>query len=279
MFRPDLLANKRVLITGGGTGLGKGMAQRFLELGATVYICGRREEVLRQTRDELAAAAGHRIHWLKCDVRDREAVENMIESIWAEAALDIVVNNAAGNFIARTEELSPRAFDAVIGIVLMGTLNVTLACGRRWLKDSHPGAVLSISATYAPTGSAYVVPSAVGKAGVEALMRSLAVEWGNRGIRMNAIAPGPIPTEGAFSRVLPRADLEKSALQRIPARRFGTVAELANLAAFLVSDHSGYINGEVIVMDGGERIQGAGEFSSLGRLLNDDDWKSLRPKK
>jgi NAD(P)-dependent dehydrogenase (short-subunit alcohol dehydrogenase family) len=279
MFRPDLLANKRVLITGGGTGLGKGMAQRFLELGATVYICGRREEVLRQTRDELAAAAGHRIHWIKCDVRDREAVENMIESIWAEAALDIVVNNAAGNFIARTEELSPRAFDAVIGIVLMGTLNVTLACGRRWLKDSHPGAVLSISATYAPTGSAYVVPSAVGKAGVEALMRSLAVEWGNRGIRMNAIAPGPIPTEGAFSRVLPRADLEKSALQRIPARRFGTVAELANLAAFLVSDHSGYINGEVIVMDGAERIQGAGEFSSLGRLLNDDDWKSLRPKK
>jgi NAD(P)-dependent dehydrogenase (short-subunit alcohol dehydrogenase family) len=279
MFRPDLLANKRILITGGGTGLGKGMAQRFLELGATVYICGRREEVLRKTRDELAAGAGNRIHWLKCDVRDREAVENMIESIWAEAALDIVVNNAAGNFIARTEELSPRAFDAVIGIVLMGTLNVTLACGRRWLKDSHPGAVLSISATYAPTGSAYVVPSAVGKAGVEALMRSLAVEWGNRGIRMNAIAPGPIPTEGAFSRVLPRADLEKSALQRIPARRFGTVAELANLAAFLVSDHSGYINGEVIVMDGAERIQGAGEFSSLGRLLNDDDWKSLRPKK
>jgi NAD(P)-dependent dehydrogenase (short-subunit alcohol dehydrogenase family) len=190
-----------------------------------------------------------------------------------------VVNNAAGNFIARTEELSPRAFDAVIGIVLMGTLNVTLACGRRWLKASHPGAVLSISATYAPTGSAYVVPSAVGKAGVEALMRSLAVEWGNRGIRMNAIAPGPIPTEGAFSRVLPRPDLEKSALQRIPARRFGTIAELANLAAFLVSDHSGYINGEVIAMDGGERIQGAGEFSSLGRLLCDEDWKSLRPKK
>lgn len=279
MFRPDLLANKRILITGGGTGLGKGMAQRFLELGATAYICGRREEVLRKTRDELAAGTGNRIHWLKCDVRDREAVENMIERIWAEAPLDIVVNNAAGNFIARTEELSPRAFDAVIGIVLMGTLNVTLACGRRWLKASRPGAVLSISATYAPTGSAYVVPSAVGKAGVEALMRSLAVEWGNRGIRMNAIAPGPIPTEGAFSRVLPRPDLEKSALQRIPARRFGTIAELANLAAFLVSDHSGYINGEVIAMDGGERIQGAGEFSSLGRLLSDEDWKSLRPKK
>ena len=279
MFRNDLLAKKRALITGGGTGLGKGMAQRFLELGATVFICGRREEVLKQTREELAAKSGNRIHGLKCDVRDREAVENMVENIWAEAALDIVVNNAAGNFIARTEELSPRAFDAVIGIVLQGTLNVTLACGRRWLKALHPGTVLSISATYAPTGSAYVVPSAVAKAGVEALMRSLAVEWGNRKIRMNAIAPGPIPTEGAFSRVLPRGDLEKAAIQRIPARRFGTVEELANLAAFLVSDESGYINGEVIAMDGGERIQGAGEFSGLGRLLSDDDWKTMRPKK
>ena len=279
MFRDDLLAGKRILITGGGTGLGKGMAQRFLELGARVYICGRREDVLKQTEAELAHASGGTISSIPCDVRDRDSVERMIETIWQEGALNVVVNNAAGNFIARTEELSPRAFEAVIGIVLMGTLNVTMVCGRRWLKASRPGTVLNISATYAPTGSAYVVPSAIGKAGVEALTRSLAVEWGDRGIRMNAIAPGPIPTEGAFSRVLPRPDLEKAALERNPLRRFGRIAELANLAAFLVSDGSGYINGEVVRMDGGVLLQGAGEFSSLGRLLTEEDWQALRPKK
>jgi NAD(P)-dependent dehydrogenase (short-subunit alcohol dehydrogenase family) len=277
MFRTDLLQNRRILITGGGTGLGKGMAQRFLELGATVYICGRREEVLQQTARELSAKGT--IHALSCDVRNRDAVESMIDSIWSAAALDVLVNNAAGNFIARTEELSPRAFESVIGIVLMGTLHATMACGRRWLKSAHPGTVLSISATYAPVGSGYVVPSAISKAGVEALTRSLAVEWGNRGIRMNAIAPGPIPTQGAFSRVLPRPDLETLALDRNPLHRFGTVEELANLAAFLVSDGSGYINGEVIRMDGGEFLQGAGEFSNLGRLLTDQDWQSIKSRK
>jgi NAD(P)-dependent dehydrogenase (short-subunit alcohol dehydrogenase family) len=279
MFRDDLLLNKRILITGGGTGLGKAMAQRFLELGASVYICGRREDVLRQTATELSQAASRKIQALPCDVRNLDAVEGMIESIWKDGALDILVNNAAGNFIARTEELSSRAFDAVLGIVLQGTLHTTMACGRRWLKTKCNGTVLSISATYAPVGSAYVVPSAVAKAGVEALMRSLAVEWGDRGIRMNAIAPGPIPTQGAFSRVLPRPELEKVALERNPLHRFGTVEELANLAAFLVSDGSGYINGEVIRMDGGEFLQGAGEFSNLGRLLTDEDWESLKPRK
>jgi NAD(P)-dependent dehydrogenase (short-subunit alcohol dehydrogenase family) len=277
MFRTDLLQNRRILITGGGTGLGKGMAQRFLELGATVYICGRREEVLQQTARELSAQGT--IHALCCDVRNRDAVESMIDSIWSAAALDVLVNNAAGNFIARTEELSPRAFESVIGIVLMGTLHATMACGRRWLKSAHPGTVLSISATYASVGSGYVVPSAISKAGVEALTRSLAVEWGNRGIRMNAIAPGPIPTQGAFSRVLPRPDLETLALDRNPLHRFGTVEELANLAAFLVSDGSGYINGEVIRMDGGEFLQGAGEFSNLGRVLTDEDWQSIKSRK
>ena len=203
----------------------------------------------------------------------------MIDSIWSEAPLDILVNNAAGNFIARTEALSPGAWNSVINIVLMGTLHATMACGRRWLKSAHPGTVLSISATYAPVGSAYVVPSAVSKAGVEALTRSLAVEWGNRGIRMNAIAPGPIPTQGAFSRVLPRPELETLALGRNPLHRFGTVEELANLAAFLVSDGSGYINGEVIRMDGGEFLQGAGEFSNLGRVLREEDWQAIKPKK
>ena len=279
MFRTDLLQDKRILITGGGTGLGKAMAQRFLELGAAVYICGRREDVLEQTAAELSAATKGRIHALPCNVRNPDAVEAMIDSIWQDGPLDILVNNAAGNFIARTEELSPRAWEAVIGIVLMGTLHCTMACGRRWLKAEHPGTVLSISATYAPVGSAYVVPSAVSKAGVEALMRSLAVEWGNRGIRMNAIAPGPIPTQGAFSRVLPRADLETLALDRNPMHRFGTTEELANLAAFLVSNGSGYINGEVIRMDGGEFLQGAGEFSSLGRALSDADWEAIKPRK
>jgi NAD(P)-dependent dehydrogenase (short-subunit alcohol dehydrogenase family) len=277
MFRSDLLLNKRILITGGGTGLGKGMAQRFLELGATVYICGRREEVLKQTASELSAQGP--IQALACDVRNLEAVESMIDSIWNAGPLDVLVNNAAGNFIARTEELSPRAFESVIGIVLMGTLHSTMACGRRWLKSGHRGTVLSISATYAPVGSAYVVPSAVSKAGVEALTRSLAVEWGNRGIRMNAIAPGPIPTQGAFSRVLPRPELETLALDRNPLHRFGTVEELANLAAFLVSDGSGYLNGEVIRMDGGEFLQGAGEFSNLGRVLTEEDWQAIKPRK
>jgi len=277
MFRSDVLQSKRVLITGGGTGLGKGMASRFLELGATVYICGRREEVLKATADELKATGP--IHSIPCDVRSLEAVEQMTASIWNTAPLDILVNNAAGNFIARTEELSPHAWQSVINIVLMGTLNCTLACGRRWLKSEHKGTVLSISATYAPVGSAYVVPSAVSKAGVEALMRSLAVEWGNRGIRMNAIAPGPIPTQGAFSRVVPHPALEAAALARNPLHRFGTIEELANLAAFLVSDGAGYINGEVIRMDGGEFLQGAGEFSNLGRILKEEDWQAIKPRK
>jgi NAD(P)-dependent dehydrogenase (short-subunit alcohol dehydrogenase family) len=277
MFQPDLLSKKRILITGGGTGLGKAMAHRFLELGATAYICGRREEVLQKTAAELRTHGP--IHALCCDVRNLDTVETMIDSIWKEGPLDILVNNAAGNFIARTEELSPRAFESVVGIVLLGTLHATMACGRRWLKSKHKGTVLSISATYAPVGSAYVVPSAISKAGVEALTRSLAVEWGDRGIRMNAIAPGPIPTQGAFSRVMPLPQLEPVALDRNPMHRFGTTEELANLAAFLVSDGSGYINGEVIRMDGGEFLQGAGEFSNLGRILTEEDWQAIKPKK
>src|SRR5205823_13259124 len=234
-----------------GTGLGKGMAHRFLSLGATVYICGRRQEVLAATERELRDSTQRTIHAIPCEVRNPEAVEAMIDAIWKDGPLNALVNNAAGNFLSRTEDLSPRAFEAVIGIVLMGTVHVTLACGRRWLASAHHDNVLNITTTYTKTGSAYVVPSAAAKAGVEALTRSLAVEWGNRGIRMNAIAPGPVPTEGAFSRLLPRREFEDFAKQRNPLGRFGTVEELANLAAFLVSDGSGYINGEVIRMDGG----------------------------
>lgn len=279
MFQPDLLRNKRALITGGGTGLGKGMAKRFLELGASVYICGRRQEVLSETQAELSQATGGLIHSLPCDVRDPAAVDSMVEAIWKNGPLDILVNNAAGNFLSRTEELSPGAFEAVVGIVLMGTIHLTTACGRRWLKAGHQANVLNITTTYAATGSAYVVPSAVAKAGVEALTRSLAVEWGDRGIRMNAIAPGPVPTEGAFSRLLPRPELEQAAREANPLRRFGTVEELANLAAFLVSDGSGYINGHVVVMDGGGTLQGAGEFSGLGKLLSEEDWQRMKPRK
>jgi len=279
MFQTDLLRNKRVLITGGGTGLGKASAERFLELGAEIYICGRREEVLAATAGELAGRTGGRIHFRRCDVRDAAAVEAMIASIWSEGPLDALMNNAAGNFLARTETLSLGAFQSVIGIVLMGALHTTLACGRRWLAEGRHASVLNVTTTYTETGSAYVVPSAVSKAGVQALTRSLAVEWGNRGIRMNAIAPGPIPTEGAFSRLLPRAEFEDLARQRNPTGRFGTPAEFANLAAFLLSDGSGYINGEVVTMDGGEWLQGAGEFTELGRKLTPQEWEMMKPKK
>ena len=279
MFQKDLLQGKRILITGGGTGLGRATSQRFLELGADVYICGRRQDVLQATQQELRAHTGGKIQSYPCDVRDAAAVEAMIASIWSEGPLDVLMNNAAGNFLARTEDLSLGAFQSVFGIVLMGTLHTTMACGRRWLAEQHKAVVLNITTTYTTTGSAYVVPSAVAKAGVQALTRSLAVEWGDRGIRMNAIAPGPIPTEGAFSRLLPRPELELAAKKRIPLGRFGTMEEFANLAAFLVSDGSGYINGEVVTMDGGEWLQGAGEFTSLGRELTKDDWEKMKPKK
>jgi NAD(P)-dependent dehydrogenase (short-subunit alcohol dehydrogenase family) len=277
MFQNDLLKQRRILITGGGTGLGKAMAQRFLGLGASVYICGRRAEVLAAASAELQKVGT--IRALPCDVRNADSVESLVETIWQDGPLAGLVNNAAGNFLARTEDLSLRAFEAVLGIVLMGTIHATLACGKRWLSAKQKGTVLNISATYAPTGSAYVVPSATAKAGMEAFMRSLAVEWGNRGIRMNAIAPGPIPTEGAFSRLLPRPELEDVAKKRIPSGRFGAIEELADLAAFLISDRSAYINGEVIRMDGGELLQGAGEFTQLGRLLREEEWAAFKPTK
>ena len=279
MFQSNLLKDKRILITGGGTGLGKAAAQRFLELGATVYICGRRHEVLIATEAELRETTGGTIHSRPCDVRDAAAVDEMIDTIWHDGPLNVLMNNAAGNFLARTEELSLRAFESVMDIVLLGTLHTTMACGKRWLGAGHSAVVLNITTTYTTTGSAYVVPSAVAKAGVQALTRSLAIEWGNRGIRMNAIAPGPVPTEGAFSRLLPRPELEELAKTRVPLGRFGTLEEFANLATFLISDGSAYINGDVITMDGGEWLQGAGEFTSLGRMLNDKEWDMMKPKK
>ena len=279
MFTNDLLKDKRILITGGGTGIGRAMAERFLQLGATVYICGRRAEVVQKTAGELSASTGGMIEGLACDVRYDDDVEKLIAQIWAQGPLDVLVNNAAGNFLARTEELSAHAFDAVIGIVLKGTINATMACGRRWLAEKHKGVVLSIATTYADTGSAFVVPSAVAKAGVVALMRSLAVEWGGRGIRTVAIAPGAIRTEGAFSRLLPVPEMEKALLDHNPLHRLGTLEEISNLASFLISDQAGYINGDMVYMDGGEMLAGASTFSLIGRQIPDSAWQIMKPQK
>jgi len=272
MFRDDLLAGKRVLITGGGTGLGKAMAARLASLGAAIVICGRRSGVLEAAAAEIGAETQ------VCDIRDAGAVEAMIEAIWQAGPLDALVNNAAGNFVARTETLSARAVDAVVNIVLHGTAYVTLACGKRWLAASHPASVLSIVTTYAWTGSAYVVPSAMAKAGVLAMTRSLAVEWGGRGVRLNAIAPGPFPTPGAWERLVPRPELARAFETRNPLGRPGRHDELANLAAFLLAGEVGFINGEVVTIDGGEWLKGAGQFNFLS-ALTDDDWAAMRPAK
>ena len=275
MFQADLLRGKRVLITGGGSGLGKSMGRRFLELGAELTICGRREAVLEETAAEFEKAFPGRASWHACDIRDAEALEAMIEAIWRDRPLDVLVNNAAGNFLAKSETLSPRAVDAVVRIVLNGTANATLACGRRWLEAGRPGTVLSIVTSYAWTGSPYVLPSAMAKAGVLAMTRSLAVEWGGRGVRLNAIAPGPFPTEGAWQRLVPDEALAAAWRKKIPVGRFGEHAELANLAAYLIADCSAYVNGEVVTIDGGEWLKGAAQFA-LMEHLSEDDWAAMR---
>jgi NAD(P)-dependent dehydrogenase (short-subunit alcohol dehydrogenase family) len=279
MFKSDLLAASHILITGGGTGLGKSMGQRFLELGARLTICGRRLEILEATAAEHRTATGGEVAVFACDVRDTDAVERMVAAADEAAPVTALVSNAAGNFLARSEELSPRAVDAVVGIVLKGSLNLTLALGRRWLAQGRRGRVLSIVTSYAWTGSAYVLPSAVAKAGVLAMTRSLAVEWGGRGVRLNAVAPGPFPTEGAWDRLVPRPELARAFETRNPLGRPGEHRELADLATYLLADGSAYINGEVVTIDGGEWLKGAGQFSFLMEMLDEADWQALRPSK
>ncbi len=283
MLKPGALNGKNIIVTGGGTGLGRSMGEYFLELGANLVITSRKLDVLQETAKEMMATKGGKVIPLACDVREI----GQVEAMWKDATdqlgqIHAVLNNAAGNFISPTERLSTNAFNTVLDIVLKGTSQVTLTAGKYWIANKQPGTFLNIVTTYAWTGSGYVVPSAAAKAGVLALTRSLAVEWAKYGIRSNAIAPGPFPTEGAWSRLLP-GDLVKKfdPAKKVPVGRVGEHQELANLAAYLVSDYSSYVNGEVMTIDGGEWLKGAGEFNNLDQIPEEmwDMMEASRGKK
>ena len=271
MLKADSLKNKTIVITGGGTGLGRSIGKYCLELGANLVITSRKKEVIEKTAAELMRETGGEVLAVPADVRKYEEIENVLKEAEKRfGQIHAVLNNAAGNFISPTERLSHRAFDIIVDIVLKGTYYTTLAVGKNWISKKQPGIFLNIVTTYAWTGSGYVVPSACSKAGVLALTRSLAVEWAKYNIRSNAIAPGPFPTEGAWSRLLP-GDLVKKfdPAERVPLKRVGEHQELANLAAYLLSDYSAYINGEVITIDGGEWLRNGGEFSHLEEIPNE----------
>ncbi|HWA60939.1 MAG TPA: SDR family oxidoreductase [Caulobacteraceae bacterium] len=276
MFKPGLMKGQRILVTGGGTGLGKVMAEALLMLGAEVYICGRRGGVLEETAKELMAAHGGRMVPIACDIRVPEAIHEMMDRIWAEGALTGVINNAAGNFISRTEDLSPRGFDAIANIVFRGSFFVTLDAGKRWLAEGRTGAVVSILTTWVWSGGPFTVPSAMSKAGLNVMTQSLAAEWGNRGIRFNAIAPGPFPTEGAWARLSPGTSAEGEREESgSPLGRNGRMPELANLAVYLLHPLSEYVNGQTIAIDGGAWNAGGGGFSRL-RDWTDEQWAQAR---
>jgi NAD(P)-dependent dehydrogenase (short-subunit alcohol dehydrogenase family) len=276
MLKPGSLKDKTIIVTGGGTGLGRAMGKYFLELGANLVITSRKKDVLDKTAEELRQETGGKVLTVSCDVRKYEEIDQLIKTTEAEfGQIHGVLNNAAGNFISPTERLSHRAFDIVVDIVLKGTYYMTLAAGKNWIAKKQPGVFLNIVTTYAWTGSGYVVPSACGKAGVLALTRSLAVEWAKYNIRSNAIAPGPFPTEGAWSRLLPGELVKKfDPAQRVPLKRVGEHQELANLAAYLLSDYSGYVNGEVMTIDGGEWLKNGGEFSHL-EMVPEETWDMI----
>jgi NAD(P)-dependent dehydrogenase (short-subunit alcohol dehydrogenase family) len=273
MFEKGLLAGKRILVTGGGSGLGAAMGRRFVELGAELIICGRRLELLEATAARLRDDLGSQISAVQCDIRDGSSVEAMMDAIWRAAPLDILVNNAAATFIAQTERLSFRAADAVLAPTLHGAMYCTLAAGRRWIEGGHQGVVLSILSTSTITGRAFTVPSAMAKSAVLAMTKSLAVEWGPKGIRTVAIAPGPFPTPGASGQLHPEGRDEGPA-SRNPLGRVGEHGELADLASFLISDRAGYINGEMVVQDGGMHLRSSGAEDLLH--WSDAQWEKQR---
>jgi NAD(P)-dependent dehydrogenase (short-subunit alcohol dehydrogenase family) len=281
MFRSDLLKGKRILVTGGGTGLGREMADEYAKLGATVYICGRRGSVVQQAARELSNANNSRVTALECDIRVPDAVEDMMARIFNEGPLDGLVNNAAGNFISRTKDLSPNGFNAIANIVFHGTFYVTLAAGKRWIDMKHKANVISILTTWIWNGGPFTVPSAMSKAGINIMTKSLAVEWAPHNIRLNAIAPGPFPTKGAWERLNPgnlRSDAMGSETESSagnPMGRVGQMHELRNLATFLMADGCDYLTGETIAIDGGGFLGGGGNFAQLSRL-GDSDWEAVR---
>jgi NAD(P)-dependent dehydrogenase (short-subunit alcohol dehydrogenase family) len=276
MFNPQLLAGRNILVTGGGTGLGKAMAARFLSLGANVHICGRRKIVCDETATELMAEHGGRVTSHGIDIRDAAAVDHMIDTIFtSDGPLTDLINNAAGNFISRSEDLTPRGFDAVANIVMHGTFYVTHAVGKRWIAAKLPGNVVSITVTWVRNGSPYVVPSAMSKSAIHAMTMSLATEWGKYGIRLNTIAPGEIPTEGMSKRIKPGDEAGARTKAMNPMGRVGTMEELQNLATFLISGGCDWINGETIAMDGGQALAMGGNFYQL-RDWKDADWEQAR---
>jgi NAD(P)-dependent dehydrogenase (short-subunit alcohol dehydrogenase family) len=277
MFEKDLLQGKRVLITGGGSGLGRSIGRRYLELGAELVICGRREAVLAETAEAFASELGATVDTEVCDLRSAQAVEAMMERIFAKQPLDVLVNNAAGNFIAQSERLSARAIDAVLNIVLHGSAYCTFGAGRRWIDAGRPGTVLSILTLSALQGAAFTVPSAMAKAGVLAMTKSLAVEWGPKNIRLLAVAPGPFPTPGAWARLMPAERQAGERERGIPLRRFGEHIELANLCSYLVSDQAAYLTGECVVIDGGKRYLGGTTDASM-LDWTDAQWAAVREK-
>lgn len=273
MFEKGLLAGKRILVTGGGSGLGAAMGRRFLELGAELVICGRRLELLEGTAAQMRADSGGKVSVVRCDIRDGAAVEAMMDQVWREAPIDVLVNNAAATFIAQTEQMSFRAADAILAPTLHGAMYCTLAAGKRWIEGHHKGVVLSILSTSTITGRAFTVPSAMAKSAVLAMTKSLAVEWGPKGVRTVAIAPGAFPTPGASGQLRPEGRDENWA-HRNPLGRSGEHSELANLASFLISDQAGFINGEMVVQDGGSHLRSSGAEDLL--QWTDAQWQKTR---
>ena len=275
MFKDDVLKGKKILVTGGGTGLGKEMSEHYIQHGAEVVICGRRESVLAETANEFKDKYDAKVRYQALDIRSAQDVDDFINTIFQEGPLHGLVNNAAGNFISPTKDLSSRGFDAIANIVFHGTFYVTHAVGKKWLEHNIRGSIISILATWIWTGSPFVVPSAMSKSALHTMTKSLAVEWGPAGIRVNAIAPGPFPTEGMTARLSPKGDMQNDSDHTIPMGRMGEMSELQNLATFLMSDGCDYLTGQTIAIDGAQYLSGGGTFSQLAKL-SEDDWAEIR---